>query len=154
MQANDTEDFDSCYDINCTHSCNEELEKETLLKIHFWLSGVTQCTIASIGLLGNILSIAVFSSKELRSTFHVLLVILAVLDLGYLILSLLEGPLVIYDITTQKEKYQGKEFVRNVVYLALYPKIIYPFKSIFFLASEYFTVVISVDQYYAIMPPL
>ena len=140
MRENDTEDFDSCYNINCTNSCNEEYGKETLLKVHFWLSGVTQCTVASIGLLGNILSITVFSSKELRSTFHVLLVVLAVWDLGYLILSLLEGPLVIYDTTTKKEKFRGTEFIRNPVYLALYPKVIYPFKTIFVLASEYFTV--------------
>ena len=103
MQANNTDYFDSCYNINCTNSCNEEYDKETILKIHFWLSGVTQCTIASIGLLGNILSVTVFSSKELRSTFHVLLVVLAVWDLGHLILSFLEGSLVIYDITNQKE---------------------------------------------------
>ena len=72
-------DFDQC---ECPF--NEGPEKDNLVGIFFWLDGITRLVIAGIGIFGNVFTISILSSGELRSTFHIFLVILAGFDLGYL----------------------------------------------------------------------
>ena len=143
-----------CADITCVSPWKEGSEKETLVQVYFWLDGVVRCVIASIGFLGNIFTMIVFSSKELRSTFHVLLVVLAFFDLGYLILTLLEEILHIYDITTKGCTYPDPNCNPNQIWVILFPEFIHPLQYVFLTASEFFTVALSVDRYIAIKYPL
>ena len=128
-------------------------EKDTLVQIYFWLDGVLRSIVASVGLLGNIFAMIVFSSKELKSNFNLLLSVLALFDSGYLILTLIEEALQMYDITSQGTLYPDPIYDPNVLWVNLYPKFIRPFKFIFFTAAEFFTVLIAVDRYVAIRYP-
>ena len=107
MQSNITE---------CADPWNEN-EKDTLVQIYFWFDGVSRCSVASIGLLGNVFAMFIFSSKELKSTFNLLLIVLAVFDSGYLILTLFEELLQIYDISTQGTLYPDPIYIPNQIWV-------------------------------------
>ena len=139
----------------CEYPFVEGSDKDILLiyvQVYFWIS-VSLCIVAGVGILGNILNICVFLSKELRTTFHVFLVILAIFDVGFLLLTLLTAILQIHDITSQGTTYPDPIWNPNEVWIRLYPHFIRPFKYIFLTASELFTVIISVDRYIAIKHP-
>ena len=153
MQNNVNEQMNFCIDTNCTNALEEGRQGITLNQINYWLGGVTQSVIAGVGLLGNLISITIFGRTKLRNTFHLLLVVLALWDLGYLILTLTEEVLNMYDINKQGKSFHHPEYVPTNFFFIMYPKFIHPFKPIFLMASEYFTVVISLDRYFAIMHP-
>ena len=67
----------TCNKYNCSTSWDEGYDKHELTHIYFGLGIVTQFLIACVGLIGNALSILIFTTRELRSTFHMLLVSLA-----------------------------------------------------------------------------
>ena len=59
--------------------------------ISFWISGVSQLIICLIGICINLIAIPVLKSKALyKSTFNRLLIVLALIDMTYLILALAE----------------------------------------------------------------
>ena len=128
--------------------------KTTLVNTYFWFDGVTRSVISSIGIIGNIITIILFSSKDLRSTFHMFLVVLACFDLGYLFLTLLEEIPQMQDIHNQETTYPDPECNLNKVWVLLYPHFIHPFQYIFMTAAEYLTIIICVDRYIAIKYPL
>ena len=143
--------------------CNENInvdtpwtgpEKVTLVNTYFWFDGVSRCAISSIGIIGNFITIILFSSKDLRSTFHMFLVVLACVDMGYLFLTLLEEIPQMRDIRTQGTTYPDPECHLNKVWVLLYPHLIRPFQFVFITAAEYLTVIICVDRYIAIRYPL
>ena len=74
------------------------------------------------------------------------LVALAVFDLGYLFLTLLEEIPQMVDIQSQGTTYPDPECTINNVWLYLYPRLIYPMQYVFLTASEYFTVILSLDR--------
>ena len=147
------EEINFCVDTDCTKSLQKECQECTLSLVNFWLGGVTQSVIACFGIFGNLISITIFGQRKLRNTFHLFLVVLAFWDLGYLILTLIEEIFNMYDIINQGKSFHHPNYVPTGLYTVLYPKFIHPFKSIFLMASEYFTVVISIDRYFAIMYP-
>lgn len=59
------------------------LSQATLVAADFWGDGILTCFLSFFGICGNILTILVFSQKDLRSTFHANLTILAFFDLGF-----------------------------------------------------------------------
>ena len=120
---------------------------------YFWTCGVGLCIIAGVGILGNIVSIAAFTSKDLRSTFHMYLVFLAVFDLGFLLLDLFTSMLQIYDVNCQGTLSPDPNWTPNELWIMFYPYFIRPFKYTLLTSSEIFTVVISVDRYIAIKYP-
>ena len=142
-------DFDQC---ECPW--NNGPEKDSLVSIFFWLDGVSRLVIAGIGIFGNIFTISILSSGELRSTFHIFLVILACFDLGYLFLTFLEEVPQIQDIITQNTTYPDKNCKLNEAWAVLYPYFIHPVQYIFLTSSEYLTVAISIDRFIAIKYPL
>ena len=54
----------------------------------FWSSGVATIITASLGIVGNVLSILVLCKKEMSSMFHNLLLFLCMADLVFLLSSL------------------------------------------------------------------
>ena len=148
MAASDT-------DLRCNENINVDTpwtgpEKVTLVNMYFWLDGVSRCVISSIGIIGNFITVILFSSKDLRSTFHMFLVVLACVDMGYLFLTLLEEIPQMQDIRTQGTTYPDPECNLNKVWVLLYPHLIRPFQYVFITAAEYLTVIICVDRYIAI----
>ena len=144
--------LNSYMDTNCIDPW-EGNEKEVLVQVYLWLDGVLRCILASIGLIGNVFAIVIFSSKELKSTFNTMLILLAIFDSGYLSLTLLEETLQIYDIQSQGTLYPDPKYVPTQAWLNLYPKFTRPFRFVFFTASEFLTVAIAIDRYIAIKYP-
>ncbi|TRY72291.1 hypothetical protein TCAL_16177, partial [Tigriopus californicus] len=58
---------DSSNHTKCPDPWDDEGTRELLQKFCFWFGGIFFCTIGALGLIGNALSIIVYSSKELRS---------------------------------------------------------------------------------------
>ena len=145
---------DNCSDINFLEPWKDDIEKQRLVEVYLWLDGVVRCSIAGVGVLVSLFSIIILLTKELRSTFHMFLVILSCFDLGYLILALLEEIPQIYDILTQGTTYPDPGCELNIVWVYLYPLFIRPFQYIFLTASENFTIVLSVDRFIAVKYPL
>ena len=52
-----------------------------LVYINFLVKGVLLLTVASVGLVGNILSFIVLNTKGLQKTFHKLLLLLNIFDM-------------------------------------------------------------------------
>ena len=113
-----------------------------------------QCVIAGIGFIGNIVTIFVFTSKSLRSNFHAYLTALACFDLGYTFTILVHEGLQMHDLLSAGRSYIDPKYTPNQVWVMLYPQVLYPFLGVFAFASQYFTVIISLDRYVAVKYPL
>ena len=59
----------------------------------FWSSGVATIITASLGIVGNLLSILVLCKKVMSSMFHNLLLFLCMADLVFLLSSLAMSPI-------------------------------------------------------------
>ena len=138
----------------CECPWDEEQSKEKVVSMFFWFDGVTRLVIAGVGLFGNIFTIIILNSRELKSTFHMFLAVLAGFDLCYLFLTFLEEVPQMEDIIHQKTTYPDKECDLNKIWAFLYPYFIHPFQYIFLTCSENLTVAISIDRYIAIKYPL
>lgn len=57
----------------------------------FWCEGVALCAFAALGLIGNTVSSVILSRKNMRNSFNLLLIALAVYDNTYLFCSVLES---------------------------------------------------------------
>ena len=68
-----------------------EFGDELLNTMSFYLEGIIQTPIAIVGILGNSLACLVLASKEMRNSFNLMLIALAVFDSGYLFGSILES---------------------------------------------------------------
>ncbi len=66
----------------------------------FWVEGVLQTTVAIAGIVGNIIASVIVSRKEMRNSFNLLLVSLAVFDSTYLFGSILESFRKNFDMVT------------------------------------------------------
>ena len=152
--GNTSETCCECFNCSDISPWKNVAEKKRLVAVYFWLDGIFRCVIAGCGILGNYFAIRIFSTRELRSTFNMFLVVLAIFDMGYLFLILLEEIPQIIDIKKQKTTYPDPECELNQVWLYLYPKFIHPMQYVFLTASEYFTVIISLDRFIAIKYPL
>ena len=105
------------------------------------------------GTVANIGAILIFCQKSFKSNFNNLLIALAVLDLMFLLLSLVEANMAIF------HEHLGDSNHLLVIlifesYNHLLPYFLYPFRNIFFSASIFMTVSISIERYLAIYFPL
>ena len=145
-----------CENITCKNPWDENgsfYQADFLNHMYFWLEGVVQNVLAGIGLLGNIFAICVFSSKYLRSTFHTYLIALAFFDTGYICIAMFQEILQMNHIVNNGSAYPNPNGHPNPIWATLYPHLFHPFHGIFACASEFFTVIISIDRYIAIKFP-
>ncbi len=127
----------------CADPWHDDETEDWLEELEFWGDGLFIMIVSSIGILGNLVTIAMFNRKELRSTFHANLSVLAFFDLGYLVIILFNVSLNLHDYIVNRSVHEGSA---NPVWLALYPFFIWPFSNIFLTASMYMTVAISFDR--------
>ena len=81
------------------------------------------------------------------------LIVLAVFDLGFSLLSMMVSILEINDINTQGTTYPDPKWDPSQLWIKIYPHFIHPFKYILISASECFTLVMSIDRFIAIKFP-
>ena len=105
------------------------------------------------GMFANIVAILIFCKKSFQSNFNNLLIALALSDLMFLLLSLIEANMKIF------HEHLGDASHWLVIasfesYNHLFPYFLYPFRNIFFSVSIFMTVSISIERYLAIYFPL
>ena len=83
----------------------------------------------------------VLSQKQMRNVFNSLLIAMAIFDTLFLLFSILDTFWNVFDLVTEMHIY-------------LFPKILYPFRSIVFCSSILMTVSISVERYIAVSRPI
>jgi hypothetical protein len=94
--------------MNSSSDCPDfdESGQEILNNLSFYLEGVVQTPVAIIGVLGNILSSLILASKEMRNSFNLMLIALAIFDSGYLFGSILESFRKCFNLGTWLHKKQ------------------------------------------------
>ena len=120
-----------------------------LLHFNFWFGGIFYCCLGFFGLLGNLITILIFQRKEMKSTFHILLIILAFADLGYIAFNMIDKCLVL-----DARVLDNPHTPINTVWVHLYPTFLYPVQQMFMSFSIYMTVAICLNRYMCIVYPL
>ena len=120
----------------CECPWEEEQSKENVVSMFFWFDGVTRLVIAGVGLFGNIFTIIILNSRELKSTFHMFLAVLAGFDLCYLFPTFLEEVPQMEDIIHQKTTYPYQDFMKLRV-MSITMCILSTFSVTFEFANSY-----------------
>ena len=134
----------------CEHQYDpfEDPEHAKLIKaFEVWGDGVTTVFIGLIGLLGNFATLGIFTRRDLRSTFHSNLCVLAVFDLGYIFVALTDSILRIFDTKgTFQGSYSDPNSVPNTYWIHLFPHFLWPVSNIFMNSATYMTMAIAIDR--------
>ena len=97
--------------------------------------------------LGNLITLGIFTRKDLQSTFHTNLCVLAVFDLGYITVALLDSILRIFDTKgILNGSYSDPQSVPNTVWIHLFPYFLWPVSNIFMNSATYMTMAIAIDR--------
>ena len=135
-------------------NCTEATEAGYVLlgNIDLVVGGYVTIGLATVGVVANILAICVFCNKSLRSNFNYLLVALAVFDLLFLLLSIVESV----RKTFEDRVANGSELSGLVTqyHHLLFPHFLYPLHNILLTCSIFMTISISIERYLAIFHPL
>ena len=109
--------------------------------------GVATVIIGLLGLLGNLITLGIFTRRDLHSTFHTNLCVLAVFDLGYITVALLDSILRIFDDNgILNGSYSDPQSVPNTVWIHLFPTFLWPVSNIFMNSATYMTMAIAIDR--------
>ena len=109
--------------------------------------GVATVIIGLLGLLGNLITLGIFTRRDLQSTFHTNLCVLAVFDLGYITVALLDSILRIFDDNgILNGSYSDPQSVPNTVWIHLFPTFLWPVSNIFMNSATYMTMAIAIDR--------
>ena len=110
-------------------------------RFSFWVEGVLQTAVAVAGIVGNIIASVIISRKEMRNSFNLLLVSLAIFDSTYLFGSILESFRKNFDMASDW-------------HIVLFPHLLYPFNQVAISGSIFMTVAIAWERYIAVHYPL
>jgi len=125
-----------------------EAEIYLLRNVVLYLGGYGLIVVAVIGIVTNILAIAVFSQRAFKSNFNNLLVALAVFDLLFLFIMITESV---------KKNFMprfGEPGSITSIHHLIWPHGIFPLMNILLTSSVYMTVSISVERFVAIFFPM
>ncbi len=140
---------------SCTLDGSEVHEEPRLKYLDFWVDGVLTAVFSLLGILGNFVTILIFSRKEVQSTFHTNLTVLAVFDLSFNFICGLDASLKAFDFDKNvvHSEWACQGTGPNPAWVGLYPYVFWPFSNIFMTASMYMTVAISIDRYIVVCYP-
>ena len=126
--------------LECTEITENQLQFITSLS--WWIHGVVSSVISVAGMLANLGSCFILTKKDMRNSFNLLLVMLAVYDTCYLLGAILDAIL--------------KDFValKTDLHIVLFPHFLYPLHSIAMSGSVLMTVSIAFERYTAVHFPL
>ena len=115
---------------------------ETDIRIEFWLGGVVFSIVGIFGIVGNVLSIVVLTDGFMINSFNKLLTALALFDLFYLLFCVTESM-----ISICAGDFKGFNYAcMSQLEIKLYPHFLHPMEQVFWTASVYMTMAISVDR--------
>ena len=131
---------------NC--SVEPEAGYALLGNIEVLVGGYATIGLATLGVCANILAISVLWKREFKTIFNSLLIALAVFDLLFLTLCILES----IRKTFEDRVANGSEPLGLVtqVHHHLFPHFLYPFHNILLTCSIFMTISISMERYLAI----
>ena len=112
------------------------------------VGGYISMTVSAFGILANILAILIFARRGFKSNFTSLLIALAVSDLLFLVLCVIENA------RRNFLPQVGAEGSVTRLHHHLFPYFLYPLHNILLSASIFMTVSISIERYLAIFHPL
>lgn len=126
-------------DLNCPRFDKEDMV--FLINFSFWVEGVLQTGLATLGILGNFVSIFVLTRKSMRNAFNLLLVTLAAFDTWYLFGAILESFRKTFDLASSW-------------HILLFPYFLYPLHQASMSGSVFMTVAIALERYAAVHYPV
>ena len=133
----------------------DDLDIVSYLKdLEFVGDGLFTSIVCLVGMIGNLSAILVFNRPELRSTFHANLSVLAAFDFAYTLVRSIDSLLKwidYYQDTSHLMPCEGS--YPNILWITLYPYVVWPLSNIFMTASMYMTVAISIDRYIVVCHP-
>lgn len=136
--SNDSGSMDAA-DLGCpSYSMEAEQQVEVF---SFWVEGISQTTVAILGIVGNSLASVILTRKEMRNAFNLLLVSMACFDSTYLFGSILES-------------FRKQFNMASDLHIILFPYLLYPFNQIAFMASIFMTIAIGLERFIAVHYPL
>ena len=106
-------------------------------RFKYWLDGPIGLTVATTGLLVNLVAIIILAKQRVQRTFHLLMIYLSCWDFGYLVLSILCFALPVISA-----------HYRDNVSIHLIPYVI-PLAQVCLSGSCYSTIALTVERYYA-----
>ncbi|TRY71537.1 hypothetical protein TCAL_12499 [Tigriopus californicus] len=116
--------------------------------VSFWLDGVLTPCIGTVGLIGNLLSIAVFSTRQMRKfTFNYLLLALAVFDLIFIVCAIPVHSIPSLNLDSLNELTGTRGFG------LIYRYFLYPFTTVAYSGGVYMTVTITIERFVAVCRP-
>ena len=123
-------------ELNCYNST--EQNDALLQNIGFWVEGVLPIIIGVPGIVGNVFASIILSGKNMRNSFNILLIALAIYDSGYVLLDI----------------FQKRSELHTNLYVMLFPYLLYPLEMIAMTGSILLTVAIAIERYTAVHYPI
>ena len=135
--------------MNCSNQYIEDTKQYQ--NMEWWMDGVGNIIICSVGIICNLLSIPVLLSRRLTNVFYRTLAALALFDTVFLMCDLLES--------IRRNHYPKINVCANpppyqTLHLYLFPVFLRPLQSIMMVASIYATIVVALGRYLAVAKPI
>ena len=129
-----------------------EEEAAVLGRLSAVVEGYLSVSLATAGILANLLAIWVFSRRTFKSNFNNLLISLAICDLLFLVICITESVRRTFQDHGGNSSSIGGMVTQ--VHHHLFPYFLYPLHNILLSTSIFMTVSISIERYLAIFHPL
>ena len=128
----------SSSNVTCDPLTEGEIELYT--RVSWWVDGLLEILVGSIGLLANGLAIPILLSRAMNTIFNKLLVFLAICDNFFIVCSMLEG------IRKHSDFWQIHEYA--------FGYFLYPLHNFVLCCSIYVTLALALERYRAVWRPV
>ena len=133
----------------CT--CGMTFAEEAVFEnFRWWLVGVFQIGINTIGLIGNSISLRVLLSKGQKNLFNMTLTMLTIFDSFFNVTDILEC---IRNVFHDRSSCSEISFIQTI-HIYLWPQVLYPLRNIAMTSSIYMTIVLATERYLAVSRPI
>ena len=133
----------------CT--CGMTFAEEAVFEnFRWWLVGVFQIGINTIGLIGNSISLRVLLSKGQKNLFNMTLTMLTIFDSFFNVTDILEC---IRNVFHDRSSCSEISLIQTI-HIYLWPQLLYPLRNIAMTSSIYMTIVLATERYLAVSSPI